>query len=274
MTMTLSTTINTSQHSHTIKHICLFKFKALMFHLLVSASLLLLSWLLIAYIWYPEIHFWINGGWEGMKLMFAVDFVLGPIITLVIFHPKKKLKWLLFDISIVATIQLSALMYGLIQIYNESIEALVFVNDEFRIVQHAPLKSVGYDDSIFTTFDTVNHPPLLVSQYDKENKNNSDQLDIFLSTGLLDEYYVMQYQPMSKHLDSITTSEKTQQFLEQHPKTLSVLVESLQRRKLMQQDVRIIPLKGKYQDAFIILDQQGRFLNYLEIQEQPKLIPY
>jgi len=53
--------------------------------LVFSAVLAGLAWRL----WYPDHLFWTDGGIQGLSLICAVDFVLGPVLALV-FSIRKK----------------------------------------------------------------------------------------------------------------------------------------------------------------------------------------
>lgn len=240
-----------------------YKLKALSVHLILSSLLLLASYIVIAYVWYPNVHFYINGGWEGIKLMAAVDFVLGPIITLVIFHPNKKFKWLIFDICIVASIQLAALLYGLMNIYNESPKAIALVVDEFRTVKTALLKEHNLNYQKIYTLDPNNTPPMVAS-FNTEGKHSlsQEQLELFFQKGLLDEYYVNQYQSLIEKKVDIITPDSMQFFLKKHKVVQQQLTSQLQNHGISSTNsVIIIPIRGKYADGLICLDENT--LNYI-----------
>ena len=57
------------------------KLKATAIHL--AMSLVIFSYLVyqIVYVWYPQPYFSVDGGWQGLRLIAAVDLVLGPLIT-------------------------------------------------------------------------------------------------------------------------------------------------------------------------------------------------
>ena len=86
------------------------RFQAFQLHLIASAAiggiLLGLLWFLL----YPAPLFRAMGGMEILFLLLGVDVTLGPFLTLVIFNVEKKS--LRFDLLVVATLQLVALIYG------------------------------------------------------------------------------------------------------------------------------------------------------------------
>ena len=112
-----------------IKHMT--RLSAFFVHLCISLCLATLSYVLVYLVWYPD-HLSNASGTDQIFLMLvAIDTVLGPCITLVIFNLKKKeLKW---DLSIVALVQLSALLYGLHAVFVARPTYIVFNVDRFDI---------------------------------------------------------------------------------------------------------------------------------------------
>ena len=98
------------------------RYQACLTHFGISLILFLFLLSIIIFVWYPGdlIH---AGGWQGIKIVAGVDLVLGPLLTLVIYNPMKKS--LPFDLFVIAMIQISALGYGVWNVYNEKPEALV-----------------------------------------------------------------------------------------------------------------------------------------------------
>ncbi len=110
--------------------------KAFFSHLGLSLVIFLIILYFIVFKWYPQPFFSTDGGWQGVRLIAAVDIVLGPLLTLIIFNPKKpELK---MDVSIIAAIQFAALLSGLYVVHNERPVAKIFQDGNFYIV-------TGYD---------------------------------------------------------------------------------------------------------------------------------
>ncbi len=105
-------------------------------HLGLSLIIFFIVLYFIVFHWYPQPFFSTDGGWQGVRLIAAVDIVLGPLLTLIIFKPGKP--GLKMDIIIIATIQFAALFSGLYVVHNERPVAKVFQDGIFHIV-------TGYD---------------------------------------------------------------------------------------------------------------------------------
>lgn len=117
-----------------LKEKILFKAKAALIHLLVS----LLVFTGIAYViifeWYPQALFTAEGGLQGIKLMAAIDLVLGPSLTFIIISKTKGKLEIVFDLAVIVIIQISALVWGGLQVYSQRPVALVMWEDVFYTV--------------------------------------------------------------------------------------------------------------------------------------------
>jgi hypothetical protein len=91
------------------------KIKATGVHLCLSLGIFLYLAYQIYYNWYPQPYFAIDGGWQGIRLVAAVDLVLGPFITFLIFDLTKSRREIIFDLATIALIQFAALFYGALQ---------------------------------------------------------------------------------------------------------------------------------------------------------------
>jgi hypothetical protein len=44
---------------------------------------------MITYLWYPEFLFKTDGGWNGIRLIAGIDFIIGPTLTLIVYKAGK-----------------------------------------------------------------------------------------------------------------------------------------------------------------------------------------
>lgn len=86
------------------------KLPAFLIHAGISAAVVALVGLAMFLLWYPLPYFWFDGGWHVLRIIILVDVVLGPLLTLVVFRRGKP--GLRRDLAAIATIQLTALIYG------------------------------------------------------------------------------------------------------------------------------------------------------------------
>lgn len=117
-------------------------------HLFLSGVAFAVALYLILCAWYPGFHFRVDGGWQGVRIMAAVDLVLGPLLTLVIFDPRKSLRAIAFDLSCIGLAQAGALAWGFYAIHSQHPVAISYQDAAFHPVPYVTVaaESVSVDD--------------------------------------------------------------------------------------------------------------------------------
>ena len=109
--------------------------RAFLTHLALSSAVVGAACAVIFFVWYPYPYFHAAGAWNVLRVLIGVDLVLGPLLTLIVFKPGKR--WLMADMSIIALVQIAALVYGLTVIYRERPFFVVFAVDRFVLLAKA-----------------------------------------------------------------------------------------------------------------------------------------
>ncbi|WP_333656802.1 TfpX/TfpZ family type IV pilin accessory protein [Acinetobacter johnsonii] len=109
------------------------RIKAFLIHGLISISVAVLVVGLVFFIWYPAPLAKAVGVTHIFFMMLAIDVILGPLLTLLVY--KKGKKTLFFDLTVIVLLQISALGYGLWTISQGRPAWLVFSVDRFDIVR-------------------------------------------------------------------------------------------------------------------------------------------
>lgn len=128
-------------------------------HLLTSLLVVSLVFGIVFYAWYPNPFFDAVGAWSVIRILVGVDLVLGPLLTLIVFKPAKRL--LIVDVVFIALVQLSALTYGITVLYQERPQFTVFALDRFHV-----LSEQDVPDQARAEFDWIRKPangPLMAS---------------------------------------------------------------------------------------------------------------
>jgi hypothetical protein len=115
------------------------RLRASAIHLLLSCGIAALAAALVFGLWYPGAYRALSGGQSLFWLIVSVDIVLGPLLTLVVFNLKKPRAELVRDLAIIAALQLGALGYGLLTMYQARPVHLVFEVDRLRVVSAADI---------------------------------------------------------------------------------------------------------------------------------------
>jgi len=110
-------------------------------HLALSTLVFSLLVVVMLIYWFPGDLFFMDGGWQGLKLVAIVDLVLGPLLMLVLFKPGKP--GLKFDMSMIAAFQITALALGFYTTYNQRTVAIVFADNEFATVSAKDIKEAN-----------------------------------------------------------------------------------------------------------------------------------
>lgn len=230
------------------------KIKAFIIHLSISALVVGAVVVLIFFFWYPRPYFEANGAWTVLRILIGVDLVLGPLLTLILF--KKGKPGLVFDMSFILAIQLTALIYGVHTIYGERPYYLVFAVDRFEVVGR-----VEIDDSKIKHPELKNKPiigPILIYAQLPENLEERNKLLFEVITeGKPDlerrpEYYQLYEPNKGKILEKAKSLEKLITNSEINKYKVEKL---LQKNANKKDDLLFLPLVGKNNDLALVLDK-------------------
>jgi len=108
------------------------RFSAFAIHLGISFLIFLVLAYLVVFEWYPGIFFENDGGWRGMRIIIAVDLVLGPMLTLVVFKAGKP--GLRTDLTLIGLLQAVCLCAGTWVVYSEKPLAVVYTDGRFTVM--------------------------------------------------------------------------------------------------------------------------------------------
>ena len=103
-------------------------------HLAVSALIASLCAALTFGLWYPYPYSELAGGRELFALLISVDVVIGPLLSLAVYNPKKLRIVLWRDLATIFMLQLGALSYGIYTMAQARPAWLAFERDSFRVV--------------------------------------------------------------------------------------------------------------------------------------------
>jgi len=188
------------------------RFRAAALHLLSSALVLLLVFLLIQQVWYPGKLFTLAAGADLLKLIIGVDLIIGPLVMLIIFDAKKKL--IKLDVAIVLLLQVAFMGYGLWTMFAARPAFYVFAQDHFYLVRANEIEDKDLKLSRFREFQSI---PLFGPEYvgTKQPADIKLRNDIAFGSlaGLgiqnLPQYFV----PYEQVLQEVKSSGKTSQKL-------------------------------------------------------------
>ena len=117
------------------------RIKAFLIHLGISTIIFLVLLFFIVFIWYPSPYFSTDGGWQGIKIVAAVDMVLGPLLTLIVFKSGKR--GLKFDLTLIGLLQAAALAFGVLIVHDQRTALVVFAGGGFYSLNSDQIQRAG-----------------------------------------------------------------------------------------------------------------------------------
>jgi hypothetical protein len=138
-------------------------------HLLICVGIAAVAITIMLGLWYPGPLFEAAGGSGLLYLLVGVDVVLGPLLTLIVFKSGKR--GMKFDLTMIGTVQILALIYGMHIVFLARPAFIVFDRDRFELVtaveldaadlaraKHAEFRSVGWGGPRFVAADLPTDP--------------------------------------------------------------------------------------------------------------------
>lgn len=237
------------------------KLKATGIHLLMSLAIFAYLAYQIVYIWYPEPYFSVDGGLQGIRLVAAVDLVLGPVITFLIFDLSKRRREIIFDLTIIITIQFAALAYGVHTTYTQRPIAIVLI-DEF-VLSTIEENYAGKLESVADLKQfSDEHPPVIYSALPTTMDGLEEVTRIKLEEGVVEHAQLQLYRGRPE----------LRRALQQRQIQFVGLLDKYGKRdrfdnwlKLTQraaEEVLIARFSGRYGSVWLVFDPNGKYLSY------------
>lgn len=231
------------------------RLKAAGIHLGISVVIFFGILYLILVEWYPGVFFEAEGGWSGIKLMAAVDLVLGPSLTFIIFSRLKAKKEIILDLSLIAIVQISALIWGGMQVYSERPVALVMwegifytVTENYYNKQAHSLKDVAIysDETPLIIYAETDHS---VDQLNEIKRLNDQKIPPYAQIHL--------YKSIKENVNKVLSRQLSGDLLHTYFK-----------QKPAETKQHVFLGKAKYRNLLVYLDSNA---NLLQIIIRPKL---
>jgi hypothetical protein len=112
-----------------------FRFKAFLIHLISSATILSLLLAAMFLGWYRWPGWYLTDVTKLVLVMIGVDVVLGPTLTFIIANKNKPRRELVRDLGIIVAIQLCALTYGGVSLWNGRPLYYAFSENVLQLIQ-------------------------------------------------------------------------------------------------------------------------------------------
>jgi hypothetical protein len=240
------------------------KLKATAVHLCMSIVVFAYLAYQIYFNWYPEPYFSVDGGWQGIRLVSAVDLVLGPFITFLIFDLRKSRREILFDLITIVTIQFGALGYGIYSTYTQRPVAIVVINE---FVVSATMEQYG--GTLNSADDLQKYsdekPPVIYADFPTSRQGMDEVQRRKIENHVLEHAQMQLY----RHRPELAAALKKRQV-----RVLDLLERSgpkqaysdwLQQNGKDADSVLLEHFSGRYGYAWLVFDLDGKYLGYFGV---------
>lgn len=243
--------------------------KASLVHLLGSVLVAALAAVLVFLVWYPSPYDQLSGGLKLFLVLVGVDVVCGPLLTLVLFNPKKSNRELTVDMLLVVSIQLAALGFGLHTAYQARPLFLVHEVDRFRVIT-----SLDYGDAdVRKSIDSLSPElrphwlkrPVTVGVRDPITSKERQDVMLESTFGGRDysqrpEFYIpyeLAYRPKA-----MARAKPMESFLKRYPESSSEVADLLRKHDLAISNAVFLPVLHK-QEWIAVLDPSAKIIGFV-----------
>lgn len=225
-------------------------------HLGISLLLVTCVLIVVMLVWYPHPYFEAMGVGKMLLILISVDVTIGPIITLIIFNPKKAS--LKFDLAVIAILQLAALAYGVSVVFEGRPVYVVFNIDRFTVVSanEIPLSEMAKMPGLALP---ITGPRIVGVRAPLDNKERERILFSSVQGGAdlpqMPQYY-LPYAQVSE--DVKTKTLPLDLLINRQSKSKTAQVKSLidsavAKNGLQTSDVGFVPMHAKVQDLSVLI---------------------
>lgn len=234
-------------------------------HSLCSVLVAALAAWVVFEVWFTYPYRQMSGGSELFLLLVVVDVVCGPLLTFVLFNPKKSRKELWMDLGLVALIQLAALGYGMWTVWQARPLYLVHEVDRYKVISAPDVKAEELDALPVNLKPQFWSGPQTVSIRPPKNAEEHNKVLFEAATGGRDygarpEFYIP-YDGAAA-LKSVSRAKQLPVFLEKHPDQQDAARKLALEKGVDLKEWFYLPVIAR-QDWVAVLDQQGQIQGFL-----------
>jgi hypothetical protein len=244
------------------------RLRASSIHLALCLVIAALAAAQIFLVWYPNPIQIAMGATNLFWLILGIDIVLGPLLTFVVFSPGKKT--LKMDLSVIAAIQLAALGYGMLTMYQGKPAYITFNKDRFALPSAHEIAPEWYErpnlNKAFSKSDKFFGPKYAVVNWPKDVRGHNDLL-FSDSTARVDAYI-----PLEQGLDQIKkAAQPYSELTKLNPgKTQELAAVQAQWQAKGVQTISFVPLRAEKEDMAVLVDaNSGQLLEIARFNPWP-----
>ncbi len=252
------------------------RLKAFSLHLIISAAIAASVVALMLLLWYRPPFFSALGGQHVLLILLGVDVTVGPLFTLLIFNPGKSRRALTFDLSVIAILQVAALVYGMSVVFQARPVFMVFSRDSFDLVTANMLSKEDIAKAKNPEYRSLplTGPVYVYSEMPADIKERNEVvLGAFSGKDL--PQFPQYYMPYDEHMAIAgRAAMPIAELKKQNPGRSADIDDSVHASGRAESDVGFLPLRAKYHDETVLVGKSdGRILSLLRMKPwQPTVL--
>jgi len=242
------------------------KFFAFGIHFSITAVLGAIAAALIFVVWFPHPFATMIGGTELFMLVVGCDLVLGPLLSLVVYDPRKTRRALIVDYSVIGLVQLGTLIYGVYIVAGTRPAEVAFSRDRLEVVTARDISDAELAAARLPEYRTLSltGPRYVSIQVPKEDQQDA----LFQSVSGNEEHQRPKfYAPYEAALEQIRKRAKTLDVLEKKfPGYTPALEAAVSEAGIPRDAARWLPVHHRQGFWTAIIDPvSGRPLSYAAV---------
>ncbi len=240
------------------------RYTAFAVHLGISLVIFVALLLVVVFDWYRFPLFAIEGGWRGSQIIAGCDIVLGPLLTLIVFKPgKPSLK---FDMSVIAFIQVAALVSGTWITYAQRPLLMVYAEERFHILSDSTVGMAGINAEQISNYRNTPYPLAVVRLPDDAEQRRKIRAESLARGGLYLRGDLFAEQIPQYLADAQVHSLDMEKYTADKPADHAKL-ERFKSRHGALNAYYFLPVHGRYGRMVVALDRNtGRLVDKLDIK--------
>lgn len=248
------------------------RWKASTIHLALSAIIASAVLALMLLVWYPYPLFAAVGGQQVLMILLGVDVVLGPLVTLLIFNTKKSRRALRFDLSVIAILQATALIYGMSIVFQARPVYVVFSQGSFDLVTAHMLSEEDLAKVKIPEYRSLplTGPVYVYSEMPTDiNEKNEVVLSAFAGKDLAQ--FPQHYKPFEKYSDAAgAASRPLSQLKGFNPEQGAEIDDMIRDSGRAEAELGYLPLRAKHQHLAVVVEKDnGHIIRILKMNPWP-----
>jgi hypothetical protein len=217
-----------------------------------TASLLLLAFVVLRFLWFPGGYFPISGITKLFLILVGVNLIVGPGLSMLLYKPGKK--GLIFDLIVIACVEIAILGWGMYKILERRPAFVVFAVDRFEAVTISEVDLEPLQDSQLAVRPGYT-PRLIYAELPTDVDGMNRLIDETVLQGMQDiDRRPEFWKPYAQGMSSIKGAAKPLSALSSSDDVRAGSIKRwLARQKLSADEYLYLPVQGRTSDGMMLL---------------------